>query len=107
MLNIGNILRSESRWKRSRTQSSPPPTNNPLQPPSKKKSTRRTSIEYLLNTGRRPQTPPKGRKTPILLGRTKGNKKREKREKKGIRTGPELLGGIYEREKESTHWEDP
>ena len=58
----------------------------------KKKSTcRMICTEHLLNTGRKPQTSKKDKKTSTCLGRTKGAKK-EKREKR-IRMGPALLRG--------------
>ena len=55
--------------------------------------------EQLLNTGRRPQTSERTRKSPCYCV---GQKKKKKKRKKGIRTGPEPLGGSCERGKVPT-----
>ena len=56
--------------------------------------------EHLWDTGKRPLTSKKGKKTSTKLGRSKGEIKTEKR-KKEIRTGSALLGGNCERGKVS------
>ena len=59
-----------------------------------------TPTEHLLNAGRRPQSPPKGKKLPTYLGRAK--EKRKNRDKR-IGTGPAPVGGSCEGGKVSTH----
>ena len=46
-----------------------------------------TLTEHLLNTGRRPQTPKRARKSPLNWIEQKKKKKNKEREK-GIRMGP-------------------
>ena len=66
----------------------------------KNTSTCRTILtEHLLNAGSKTQISKKGKKTSTWLERTKGKKKRERRDKKGLRTGAALLRGAVKEER--------
>ena len=56
--------------------------------------------EYLMNTGRRPQTAERARKSP-------GNQVGKKKMRKESRMGPAPLGGSYERGKVPAPWKAP
>ena len=59
--------------------------------------------EHLLNAGRRPKTSQRVRKSHNCIRQKK--KEREREREKGIRTGPEPLGGNGKRGKLSVYWE--
>lgn len=84
---------NSSTWQRRRTWNSPSPTNIA----KRKRFVCRTILtEHLLNAAEDLRLPERARKCPHNLVGQKEEKKKEKRER-GIRMGPALLGGSYEK----------